>query len=129
MKRWIAIGAFVISSVFPTALATAATTGSSTAHHTVVPVVISKTSGNTKLAEAIQKYLQRVSDPTIFKQFTIIKVTYQGKHFGHAEWTVQLNVKHQPHKSSAFNEGMNYRYVTFSQKNGQYIVTGLATGM
>ena len=122
-----AIGALTLSLTSCNQVPTSVASNVSQVH---VPVTISKTCNNVKFAQAIQTYLVRVSDPTIFKHFIILDVTYWGKtHDGVDVWQVKLDVQHQPNKRSAFGEGINDRFVIPVIKDNQYFVTGLATGV
>lgn len=101
----------------------------STATATTVPVIIDANNGNQKLCEAIKKYLVKVSDPKLFKNFEIVKVSQDNKGpMGHTEWIVTLIVHHQPGIRTAYNEGVNTRIVGLTIKNGSYQVNSLATG-
>ncbi|RIV22750.1 hypothetical protein D2Q93_09225 [Alicyclobacillaceae bacterium I2511] len=94
-----------------------------------VPVSISSASENLKVAQAVQAYLERVSDPNVFEKITILNVTDEGMNFGKEQWTVKLDIQHQTNRASAYNQGVNYQYIMYTDNNNQLTVTGLATGM
>jgi len=122
MKKWIAMASLAVSCILFSGVAYASTkTTTSSAHHVIV--VVAKTCHNAQLARAIESYLERSPDSTV-KKFTILDVTYKGDHYGFPVWLVKLGVQHYPHKTSAFVEGINYRYLTV-----RYVVDGLASGM
>ena len=101
--------------------------GSSTATKPI-SVTIDANAGDSKVCDAVRQYLLRVSDPKLFRSFTIVKVTKGKSPSGQPLWSLNMIVSQQPGTASGYGEGMNTRYVDLTQTSNGYEVTGLATG-
>ena len=102
--------------------------GSSAAATKPISVTIDANAGDLKVCDAVRQYLLRISDPKLFKSFTIVKVTKGKSPSGQPLWSLYMNVRQQPGTASGYGEGMNTRYVDLTQTSSGYEVTGLATG-